>query len=118
VNIHGMRSQQGQVCFSLFNNSRGFPSQGDRALQARCVAVSQAKPVLTFRGLQPGSYAVAAFHDVNGDGTLNRNGLGIPTEGFGFSRNPVVRTGPPKFGETVVVVAGSTRTIQVQLQHF
>jgi len=40
----------------------------------------------------------------------NRNFLGI-LEGFGFSRNPVIRTGPPKFNDAAV-------WSQVQVQTF
>jgi len=118
VNINGIRNQRGQLCISLFSNSAGFPSQGDRALEAKCMPLGKGVPTITFPNLPPGSYAVAAFHDANRDGTLNRNRLGIPSEGFGFSRNPVIRTGPPKYGDAVVVVAGAAKTIQIRLQYF
>ncbi|GAA6620321.1 hypothetical protein NUACC26_061370 [Scytonema sp. NUACC26] len=71
---------------------------------------------VTFKNLQPGSYAVAVLHDTNSDKKANRNGLGIPLEGFGFSENPVIRTGPPKFNDAVLV-AGSTTNIQIQLNY-
>nr|WP_245817423.1 DUF2141 domain-containing protein [Hydrococcus rivularis] len=74
--------------------------------------------LVTFENLQPGSYAVAVLHDANNDGEANRNALGIPVEGFGFSRNPVIRTGPPKFNDAVVLVLGSSTKIQIQLNYF
>ena len=40
---------------------------------------------IIFAGLPPGDYAVAAFHDADGNGELGTNILGIPTEGYGFS---------------------------------
>ena len=39
---------------------------------------------VVFTGLSPGDYAVAAFHDADGDGELDQNILRIPTEGYGF----------------------------------
>jgi uncharacterized protein (DUF2141 family) len=105
---------EGEICLSLFASSRGFPGERSQALQANCIAASD--PVVTFTDLTPGSYAVAVFQDENGDRTLNRNGLGMPTERFGFSQNPQIIAGPPRFGEAAIVVAGAETSIQIRLQ--
>lgn len=117
VTLNGLRSQRGRVCLSLFANSQGFPDRNGKAVQARCVDVSSTPVVVTFNNLQLGTYAIATFHDENGDGKLNRNGLGIPTEGFGFSRNPQIVAGPPRFGESAVLVAGAETDIQIRFQY-
>lgn len=49
-------------------------------------------------GLATGDYAVAAIHDENGNGRLDKR-LVILREGFGFSRNPPIRFGPPAFAD-------------------
>lgn len=118
VNIDGLKNQTGQVCLSLFSGSEGFPDDGDRALQVRCINLGEATPAITFQDLRPGSYAVAAFHDVNDDGIFNLNGFGIPKEGFGFSRNPKIFTGPPKFGDVVVIIVGPRNNIRIELKYF
>jgi uncharacterized protein (DUF2141 family) len=115
VEVDGLKKQKGQICFSLFGSSEGFPGQGKRALQAKCVKILSGSPKLTFSNLKAGSYAVAVFHDIKGDGTLKRNALGIPTEGFGFSNNPPILTGPPKFNDSAVFVAGPNTNIQINL---
>ena len=117
VNIDGLKNQNGQVCLSLFSSSQGFPSDGDRALQVKCVALEEDTPEITFEHLKPGSYGVAAFHDVNDDGVFNVNGLGIPKEGFGFSRDPKIFTGPPKFGDVTVIIVGPKNNIRIKLQY-
>lgn len=118
VKIDGLKNQSGQVCLSLFSGSQGFPSDGDRALQVRCVDLEEGTPAITFDHLKPGSYAVAAFHDFNDDGIFNLNGLGIPKEGFGFSKNPKILTGIPKFRDVVVVIVGRINNIRIKLQYF
>ncbi len=45
---------------------------------------------MLFEGLQPGTYAVRLMHDENDNGKLDRNLVGMPTEGYGFSNNPRV----------------------------
>ncbi|GAB1542825.1 DUF2141 domain-containing protein [Scytonema sp. NUACC21] len=117
VEINGLKNQQGQVCLSLFRSGKGFPSNASNALQTRCVAITAKSLFVTFENLHSGSYAVAVLHDTNSDNKANRNVLGIPVEGFGFSGNPVIRTGPPKFNDAAVLVAGSSTNIQIQLNY-
>ncbi|MGD1855296.1 MAG: DUF2141 domain-containing protein [Leptolyngbyaceae cyanobacterium] len=118
VEITGLNEPQGQVCLNLFDSGTGFPGDRDRAVQTLCVEPTAAPLLVAFDDLAPGSYAVSAFHDANGDSTLNRNFVGMPTEGFGFSRNPEALTGPPDFGEAVVFVAGAQTQIEIELSYF
>ncbi len=46
--------------------------------------------------------AVSAYHDQNGNGRLDKNSFGMPTERYGFSNNPKRGFGPPKFMETAL----------------
>jgi uncharacterized protein (DUF2141 family) len=117
VAIAGLKNQRGQVCLKLYNGSRGFPNSGQNVVQQRCVKLNGNPLAVTFSNVKAGSYAVAVIHDANNDNQANRNGLGIPTEGFGFSRNPVIRTGPPKFGDAAVLVAGPNTSIQIQMKY-
>lgn len=118
VTVSGLRNQKGRVCFSLFADGQGFPSNSDRALESRCVKVVNTLPAVTFKNLSAGSYAVAVFHDEDGDGIFKRGFLGIPKEGFGFSRNPAILTGPPSFKDAAVSVTDQSLQIQIQLKYF
>ncbi|HBW57079.1 MAG TPA: hypothetical protein DEF27_04475 [Oscillatoriales bacterium UBA8482] len=117
LTIDGLKNKNGQICASLFASNKGFPSNGDDAIKSGCVSITETPVVMTFDNLQPGSYAIAVLHDANSDNIANRNGLGIPTEGFGFSKNPAILTGPPKFNDTAVVIAGENTKINIKLQY-
>jgi uncharacterized protein (DUF2141 family) len=117
INVAGLKKQSGKICASLFSKSQGFPSDSEKALQSQCIEVTEAPQKLTFKELKPGNYAVALIHDANGDGILNSNSFGIPTEGFGFSNNPLVLTGPPKFQDSAVFLAGPNTDIEINLQY-
>ena len=82
----------------LTANPAHFPRcQGDR--QARLLNVPANRVGgLNFGDLGPGTYAISAMHDENGNGRLDTF-LGIPREGFGFSRNPRIGFGPPRFDQ-------------------
>ncbi len=117
VEVDELKNQDGQICATLFDKSQGFPSNSKQALQSQCVKITEKPQKLTFKDLKPGTYAVALIHDANGDGILNSNSFGIPIEGFGFSNNPLVLTGPPKFQDAAVLVAGPNTDIQIKLQY-
>ncbi|MEH2349192.1 MAG: DUF2141 domain-containing protein [Nostoc sp.] len=118
VEIDGLKNKQGQVCASIFASSEGFPSDRNRTLQKQCIKINDTPLPITFENLKAGSYAVAVFHDQNNDRILNTNVFGIPKEGFGFSRNPEIRTGAPKFSEAAFLVAGPETNIQIRLKYF
>lgn len=117
VKVGGLREQRGQLCLSLFSANQGFPGSSERATESQCVSVVNTVTVVTFRNLNAGRYAIAVIHDANTDGRLNRGFLGIPTEGFGFSRNPKILTGPPSFGDAAISVSSVSTNIQIQLKY-
>jgi uncharacterized protein (DUF2141 family) len=118
VEVDGLKNKEGQLCVNIFSSSRGFPSKSDRALQKQCVKITEIPVTVNFQNLKAGSYAVAAIHDTNGDRTLNRNDLGMPLEGFGFSLNPDVKTNAPKFGDAAFLLAGRATNIKIQFKYF
>jgi len=117
VEIDGLRNQEGQVCASIFAGSKGFPADRDRVLQRQCTKITETPVKITFTSLKAGNYAVAVMHDENNDLILNRNDIGFPLEGFGFSQNPEIRDRAPKFDEAAVFVAGPNTDIQIQLKY-
>lgn len=66
--------------------------------------------------------AVSAYHDENENSRLDKNALGIPTEHFGFSKNPKRGYGPPRFSETAIELfsakqlSDSNVTLKVPIQ--
>ena len=70
---------------------------------------------LVVEGLAPGSYAVSVIHDENGNRRLDKNFVGIPTEGVGFSHNPRVTFGPPAFARASFdATREATQTIRMK----
>lgn len=118
INVQGLKAAKGRVCYSLFSSSAGFPMSANQAIRAECIAANSNSSAIAFGNLTPGTYAVAVFHDMNNDGQLNKNTFGIPMEGFGFSQNPGIVSGPPKFRDAAIFVAGSGNAININLKHF
>ena len=113
--VTGLRSAKGQVIACLTGRAQGFP-RCDRdldAIAARAGAASQVE--LDFGRVPPGRYAISLFHDENGNGKLDTR-LGIPREGYGFSRDAPVRLGPPSFRAAAFPVerSGQHQTIRMR----
>ncbi|WP_336488850.1 DUF2141 domain-containing protein [Methylobacterium nigriterrae] len=67
-----------------------------------------------FEGVAPGPYAVAAFQDVNGNRRLDRTGLGLPLEPYGFS-GEAGRTGRPDFARAAFALREPGIAVRVRL---
>ncbi len=72
--------------------------------------------VLTVHNVPPGVYAAVAHHDADGNGVIERNLLGIPTEGIGFSRDAPMNFGPPHFDAASFEVGDALVTINITLK--
>ena len=79
---------------ALDGDEDAYAGKGRAAAQA-AIACKGATVTAAFTGLTPGTYAVRAFHDLNGDGKLNTNPFGIPTEPYAFSRDARGAAAPP-----------------------
>ncbi len=68
----------------------------------------------SFPDLEPGTIAVAAFQDLNGNGRLDRTPLGIPLEPFCFS-NGAGRDGRPDFARARFLLSEPSAIVRVRL---
>jgi uncharacterized protein (DUF2141 family) len=105
VRVEGIESHDGEILVAVCD--KGFDEAGCPSGMRRRPGGSVEEFV--FKGLPPGHYAVAAYHDLDGDGQLDRNALSLPEEPYGFS-NDVGRFRPPDF-EAARVAVGEGRTI-------
>jgi uncharacterized protein (DUF2141 family) len=83
----------------------------------RAPAVSGEAQVVV-RGIDPGVYAVQAFHDQNDNFDLDRNFLGLPKEGMGFSNDAPMRFGPPSFDDAAIEIGAAGAATRLRLRYF
>ena len=63
-----------------------------------------------------GNVLVALIHDENANGKMDMR-LFLPREGFGFSRNPKIRMGPPKFESSQFTVGAQDAHYAVHMNY-
>lgn len=115
LDVQNLRSAKGVIRICLTPRAESFPAcNNDSRALTRSVPATQRR--VQFEGLAPGDYAVAIIHDENRNQKLDKL-MGIPREGFGFSRNPVIRFGPPSFAAARFTLDGAARPQQVRMQY-
>ena len=114
VRIDGLRSADGDVRVALHRQvpEGAFPAD-DGVVAASFRQAAEGAVRVVFADVTPGAYAVAAFHDADGDGALNQNVVGMPTEGHGFSNGARGFMGPPSFEDAAVTVGESEAVVSI-----
>lgn len=114
---------KGKLCVALFSSEDGYPFDADKAAFKRCdtpqtLTSGDNKPFFGVRiteNLQPQDYSIGVFVDENGDEILNQNSFKLPTELFGFSRNPGLTIGPPAFRNVKIKIQPGINKVNIQL---
>lgn len=116
VEVRNLRNTRGDVGCGLFASADGFPDTDRKAVQSQHVPIHDKTAVCEFVGVKPGTYAVAVFHDENGNGVLDKNLLGMPKEGYGTSNDVRPAMSAPTFQPASFVVrADAPTTLIVQM---
>lgn len=89
VRIEGLREAKGHLMLSVSDSAEAWDGKAEARTRLRR-PVSASSETIRFDDLPPGSYAVQVFHDANDNGRMDTNVVGMPVEGYGFSRNPLV----------------------------
>ena len=116
VSVSGLRSMKGNVLVCVTANPKFFPdcSKDPKSHRAR-VAARKAGSV-SFGDMAEGTYAIALLHDENANDKMDM-AVFLPKEGFGFSRNPTVVTGPPKFKSAAFLMGEANSTQSVRMKY-
>jgi uncharacterized protein (DUF2141 family) len=117
VRVKGVRSGQGFVVAVLYGDQpEDFLKKGKRLARLR-VAARQGRVELCLPAPGPGVYAVAVYHDENGDKKLGRSWLGLPVEGYGLSNNPPPAWRWPRHSDAAFRLPGDHVILDVELRY-
>jgi uncharacterized protein (DUF2141 family) len=107
VHLKTVRSAKGAIELDLYTADR--KRVGKRRIPARRGSIS-----VRFDDIPSGVYGVYVYHDENGDGKLDTEGmLNMPIEGYAFSNDAKATFGPPSTADLSVIVpkGGGATTI-------
>ncbi len=118
VHVENIRDESGRLYLAVYPDEASFMHE-ERALVGKIIPVNQPRPVkVALPGLFFGRYAVAVYHDCNGNGKLDRNLFGLPIEPYAFSNNPNIKWRPPTFDDAVFDFRLSGQELTIQLRRW
>ena len=116
IDVSGFENNEGNCRIAIYRNQPHF-NDPEYAIAKESVSILKLKAVWQVEldvpensgsdAKTPIRLAVSAFHDANTNTKLDKNSFGIPTERYGFSKNPKRGFGPPKFIETALELEAS-----------
>ncbi len=114
ITIAGIKARQGNVMIGLYDE-KSWPT--DQSLVGVEMPVEGDSINAVLLAPLPGSYAIKIYHDVDGDGVLGKNIMGLPTEPFGFSNNAPAKFGPAEFKDAAFDIGsdGAAQNITLRL---
>jgi len=116
VETTNLRAAQGEVAVTVYpDDVRRFLARGGKLARVRSPAVLPVTRACFW--LPAGDYAVAVYHDADGDHDFARDGLGRPIEGYGFSNDAPARMGLPAFADVRFHLPPGGRTIRVKMRY-
>ena len=115
VVVNGITGSSGTVRVVIYNSNNHFLER-DGYVYKQVMEVGNHKSVKLDFKMPHGYYSVSAYHDVNDNHNLDRNGLGVPNEPYAMSNNPSVKWRKPTFDETKFAFNQLNQTISLDLK--
>ncbi len=117
VSVEGLRNSNGVVTLTLYPDdvTRFLKPKGSLYVTKVNARAGLAQACIHLPA--PGAYGLALYHDENANGKIDRNGLGIPKEGFGFSNNPRIFLSAPSFAKVRFVTNGGGSSTRIRMKY-
>lgn len=115
--VEGLRNSNGVVTLTLYPDDPARFLKPKGSLYVTKVTARQGLAHACIYIPEPGGYGLALYHDENANGRIDRNALGIPKEGFGFSNNPRIFLSAPSFAKVRFVVTGGGASTRIRMKY-
>ncbi len=111
VEVNNILNQNGKLSMGLYNKNDDTFAKRSSYYKGVDLNINDTKIIYTFKNIPNGTYAISALHDENENQELDKNFLGMPKEGYGFSNNirPTFRAA--NFDESKFAVDGDENIV-------
>ncbi|MEE3327717.1 MAG: DUF2141 domain-containing protein [Myxococcota bacterium] len=113
LKLKGVEKGKGTLRVVLFQSEADFKS--DRPYAQDQTPAKLGEVTVIFKNVPPGRYSISSYQDVNDNGKIDTNFVGVPKEPYGFSNNAMGRFGPPSFDQMAFEVGNGNRDLEISL---
>ena len=119
IHFQNIQGEQGNILISLYDSPEQFPYQPKWKYMISKSNLMKQGNRFYIKEVKSGKYAIAIFDDENCDTVMQKNFLGMPKEGYGFSNNPKPSIrGARSFEDcTFAVSEGTEKIVKIELQY-
>ena len=117
ITVSGIRSDKGQVIVSLFKDEASYEDEKPfKKIPFDKKAIKNGTLVVNYK-LDPGTYGITLLDDENKNGEMEKNVIGIPKEGFGFSNFFMEKKKKPAFSDFKTNIKGEGDKVQIKVKY-
>jgi len=115
LDISGINKSEAQIVASVYSSKKTWLK--DPVLtEVAVLSTDTADGTATINvSLPPGDYAFHIYHDLDMNGEMKTNFIGIPKEPTGVSNNAKGKFGPPKFKDAMITVGTDPISVALAL---
>ena len=116
--LDGFRNDKGRAHCSIFNDKdpAAFPEAESKWFKdVWQPTIKNGFAEVDFIGLPPGRYAAVCYHDENSNGKFDRSIIGMPKEGYCFSKNFKPTLSAPKFEDCAFDYKGGDQSLSLTM---
>ncbi|WKL49929.1 DUF2141 domain-containing protein [Flavobacterium pectinovorum] len=116
IRVSEIRSGKGQIILNVFKNNEDYEEEKVSKKLVFEKKIENGSMIINCT-LDPGTYGITLIDDENKSGELNKNMLGIPKEGFGFSDFFMEKMKKPAFDDFKVNVKNQNNKISIRVKY-
>lgn len=117
INVSGIRSEKGQIILNVFKNNEDYEHEKVyKKIVFEKKKIENGIMTITC-DLDQGIQGITLIDDENKNGELNKNLIGIPKEGFGFSNFVFEKLKKPAFNDFKLTVKPQNNKVTIKVKY-
>ena len=117
ITVSNIRSSKGKIMLSLFKDEKSFKdAKPFKTTSYEKKGLANGSLVLKWQ-IEPGIYGMTLLDDENQNTEMDKNLIGVPKEGFGFSDFYLEKLKAPSFNEFKTEIKSEGNKIQIKVKY-
>ena len=112
VKVEHINSAEGTINVAVFNSEKTFLKT---PFLSKSADAKTGEMIFEFEAVPNGEYTISIYHDMNKNGELDKNLMGIPNEPYGVSKEGKSMFGPPSYKDALFTVENINVDLKISL---